>query len=178
MLAPLYPVRDLRLSGQVIHVGRSSMEIAVRMETLNKDGSEETVMLGTSSVLGCAIMVQQLTRIIGRFCMVCRDSGTHKAAPINPLLIETHEDEALQQIGEGSSQLRLEPQKQHLSSNLQLTRNAARQRHFDRCPGSPRRRPSPKLFTCCTFNQPLPARPTRMRQSCPEMRESQCGKRG
>ena len=47
MLAPLYPVRDLRLSGQVIHVGHSSMEVAVRMETLNEDGSEQTVMLGT-----------------------------------------------------------------------------------------------------------------------------------
>ena len=50
MLAPLYPVRDLRLSGQVIHVGRSSMEIAVRMEALepgHKDGEEgKTVMLG------------------------------------------------------------------------------------------------------------------------------------
>ena len=49
MLAPLYPVRDLRLSGQVIHVGRSSMEIAVRMEMLPLDGTikeEQTVMLG------------------------------------------------------------------------------------------------------------------------------------
>ena len=48
MLGPLYPVRDLRLSGQVIHVGRSSMEIAVRMETLDKDGTEETIMLDKS----------------------------------------------------------------------------------------------------------------------------------
>ena len=47
MLADLYPpVRDMRLSGQVIHTGRSSMEIAVRMEALEKDGREETIMLG------------------------------------------------------------------------------------------------------------------------------------
>ena len=46
MLAPLRPVRDLRLSGQVIHVGRSSMEVAVRMEALDRHGGEETVMLG------------------------------------------------------------------------------------------------------------------------------------
>lgn len=46
MLAHLHPVRDMRLSGQVIYVGKSSMEVAVRMEALNPDGSEETVMLG------------------------------------------------------------------------------------------------------------------------------------
>ena len=46
MLAPLYPVRDMRLSGQVIHTGRSSMEVAVRMEALEKDGREQTIMLG------------------------------------------------------------------------------------------------------------------------------------
>lgn len=46
MLAPLHPVRDLRLNGQVIYVGKSSMEIAVQMEALNIDGTEDTVMLG------------------------------------------------------------------------------------------------------------------------------------
>lgn len=49
MLAHLNPVRDMRLSGHVIYVGKSSMEVAVRMEALNSDGSEETVMLGTFS---------------------------------------------------------------------------------------------------------------------------------
>lgn len=48
MLAPLDPVRDLRLSGQVIYVGRSSMEVAVRMEALDADGREETIMIGES----------------------------------------------------------------------------------------------------------------------------------
>ncbi|OSD03700.1 Thioesterase/thiol ester dehydrase-isomerase [Trametes coccinea BRFM310] len=81
MLAPLYPVRDMRLSGQVIHTGRSSMEVAVRMEAVEKDGKEETIMLG-------------------RFCMVCRDAHTHGAAPVNPLSLETPEDHILFTIGE------------------------------------------------------------------------------
>ncbi|EKM52604.1 uncharacterized protein PHACADRAFT_149409 [Phanerochaete carnosa HHB-10118-sp] len=81
MLAYMSPVRDLRLSGQVIYVGRSSMEVAVRMEALNGDGTEETVMLG-------------------RFCMVCRDSKTHKARQVNPLVIETPEDQQLRCMGE------------------------------------------------------------------------------
>lgn len=49
MLAPLNPVRDLRLSGQVIYTGRSSMEIAVKMEAMNSGGTEETIMLGEKS---------------------------------------------------------------------------------------------------------------------------------
>ncbi|KAH9948493.1 Thioesterase/thiol ester dehydrase-isomerase [Amylocystis lapponica] len=81
MLAPLYPVRDMRLSGQVIHTGRSSMEIAVRMEALEKDGTEKTILLG-------------------RFCMVCRDARTHKATAVNPLIISTPEDQMLFNIGE------------------------------------------------------------------------------
>lgn len=83
MLADLSLVRDLRLSGQIIYVGRSSVEVAVRMEALNPDGSEETVMLG-------------------RFCMVCRDSKTHKSRQVNPLVLETQEDQELFHIGEGT----------------------------------------------------------------------------
>jgi acyl-coenzyme A thioesterase 9 len=45
MLAPLKPI-DLRLSGQVIHVGKSSMDIVVQLESLGKDGVDETLMLG------------------------------------------------------------------------------------------------------------------------------------
>jgi hypothetical protein len=46
MLAPLNPARDLRLSGQVIYTGRSSMEVAVKMETIGMNQPEETVLLG------------------------------------------------------------------------------------------------------------------------------------
>lgn len=46
MLRPLDPVRDLRLSGQVIYTGRSSIEVAVKMEALGNDDAEETIMLG------------------------------------------------------------------------------------------------------------------------------------
>lgn len=47
MLAQIYPpLRDLRLSGHVIHTGRSSMEVAVQLVALDERGSEETLMLG------------------------------------------------------------------------------------------------------------------------------------
>lgn len=48
MLASPEPVRDLRLSGQVISVGRSSMEVVVKMEALNADTSAETLLIGMS----------------------------------------------------------------------------------------------------------------------------------
>ena len=48
-------VRDLRLSGHVIFVGKSSMEVVVRMEALDDKGLPlKTMMLGVylSSAIG------------------------------------------------------------------------------------------------------------------------------
>ncbi|KAG6374028.1 HotDog domain-containing protein [Boletus reticuloceps] len=89
MLASLYPVRDIRLSGQVVYTGKSSMEVAVKMEALDLDGEEETLMLG-------------------RFSMVCRDARTHKARPVNPLVVQTTEEQALHSMGKSQSQPFLE----------------------------------------------------------------------
>lgn len=87
ILAPLLPVRDIRLSGQVIYTGTSSMEVAVKMEAINPDGREETLMLG-------------------RFSMVCRDARTRKAYPVNSLVIDTPEEEALYKMGESAQKRR------------------------------------------------------------------------
>ena len=46
MLSQLDPSRDLRLSGQVIYTGKSSMEVAVTMQTIGMGREEETVLLG------------------------------------------------------------------------------------------------------------------------------------
>ncbi|KAG6908041.1 hypothetical protein DXG01_006403 [Tephrocybe rancida] len=81
MLTPLNPSRDLRLSGQVIHTGNSSMEVAVKMETIGSGQPDETVLLG-------------------RFSMVCRDANTHKARQVNPLIISTPEERSLYALGE------------------------------------------------------------------------------
>ncbi|KAJ7353549.1 Thioesterase/thiol ester dehydrase-isomerase [Mycena albidolilacea] len=81
MLSPLDPSRDLRLSGQVIYTGKSSMEVAVKMETIGMGLEEETVLLG-------------------RFSMVCRDALTHRARNVHPLIISTTEEESLRSMGE------------------------------------------------------------------------------
>ena len=60
MLATIYPpLRDLRLSGHVIHTGRSSMEVAVQLVALGDDGAEETLMLGKG--VGKGILFVPLT---------------------------------------------------------------------------------------------------------------------
>lgn len=46
VLAPLSPVRDVRLSGIVIYTGKSSMEVAVKMEALGEIRVEDTLLLG------------------------------------------------------------------------------------------------------------------------------------
>jgi len=51
MLVPLNPKRDLRLSGQVIYTGISSMEVAVKMEHIGMNQSDETVLLGMFSTI-------------------------------------------------------------------------------------------------------------------------------
>ncbi|KIY62154.1 Thioesterase/thiol ester dehydrase-isomerase [Cylindrobasidium torrendii FP15055 ss-10] len=81
MLTTLDPSRDLRLSGQVIYTGKSSMEVAVKMESIGGDKAEETVM-------------------IGRFSMVCRDAHTHKARPVNTLSISSPAEHTLYSLGE------------------------------------------------------------------------------
>ena len=48
MLSSLHPVRDIRLCGHVIYTGRSSMEVAVKMEALEENGVERTLMLGST----------------------------------------------------------------------------------------------------------------------------------
>ncbi|KZV98933.1 Thioesterase/thiol ester dehydrase-isomerase [Exidia glandulosa HHB12029] len=85
MLQPLASwkaVADLRLSGNVIFTGRSSMEIAVKMEALHPDAEPLTVM-------------------IGRFSMVCRDAHTHTAHAVNALTLSTPDEKQLFSIGEG-----------------------------------------------------------------------------
>ncbi|PFH49311.1 hypothetical protein AMATHDRAFT_63445 [Amanita thiersii Skay4041] len=81
MLAPLHPNRDLRLSGQVIYTGSSSMEVAVKMESIGDNQPDETVLLG-------------------RFSMVCRDAHTHRARKVNQLVTTSAEEQSLYAIGE------------------------------------------------------------------------------
>lgn len=98
MLASLHPVRDIRLSGHVIYTGHSSMEVAVKMESLEGPGIENTLMLGQRFVNTLRNRLQ-LISFPGRFSMVCRDSETHKAHEVNPLVVSTPEEESLLNIG-------------------------------------------------------------------------------
>ncbi|KAF9784706.1 Thioesterase/thiol ester dehydrase-isomerase [Thelephora terrestris] len=97
VLAPIYPpLRDLRLSGHVIHTGRSSMEIVVRLIGLDDGGNEESLMLG-------------------RFCMVCRDvrGGSYE---VPQLTLATPEEKELYEIGKGFRD------KRQMESRTALTR--------------------------------------------------------
>lgn len=115
MLEALHPIRDLRLSGQVIATGRSSMEVAVKMDSL-KDGESHTVMLG-------------------RFSMVCRDAKTHSSRDINPLKIETPEEKALNDFGEGKGLLSPQPSSVVLTQiDIKRRRRASAMKSLDKFP--------------------------------------------
>lgn len=100
MLSPLDPSRDLRLSGQVIYTGKSSMEVAVKMETIGMGLEEETVLLGENSSPRSWVL-KLSDPFQGRFSMVCRDALTHRARNVHPLIISTTEEESLRSMGEG-----------------------------------------------------------------------------
>lgn len=107
MLSNLHPVRDLRLSGHVIYTGKSSMEVAVKMEALEANGTEKTLMLGVRHH-GLIITYVSSLDIPGRFSMVCRDANSHQARQVHPLIVSTPEERTLHQIGEGNSSLSCE----------------------------------------------------------------------
>ncbi|KIY51616.1 Thioesterase/thiol ester dehydrase-isomerase [Fistulina hepatica ATCC 64428] len=96
MLARVDPHRDLRISGQVIYTGRSSMEAAVKMESI---GGESYPPI-----------------FIGRFSMVCRDAATHLAKVVNPLVITDADEQKLHAVGADIKERR------KVSSSRSLTR--------------------------------------------------------
>ena len=143
MLHPLNPTHDLRLSGQVIYTGRSSMEVVVRIETMAKDTSEkdETILLGKWHAARFSYVVLKLSSMsIGRFSMVCRDAKTNQAYPVNPLIISTDEEKTLFSIGQGKRHSYLYPHFRMFTAfwnaELKLKRASLAQRSLSRVPPS------------------------------------------
>ncbi|KZO98279.1 Thioesterase/thiol ester dehydrase-isomerase [Calocera viscosa TUFC12733] len=91
-------IHDLRLSGNVIYTGKSSMEVTVQMVGLPRT-SHET----------------EMPVMLGRFTMVCRDALTHKAREVNPLILGTPEEEALYALGKSHAEIRKSTQASSLS---------------------------------------------------------------
>lgn len=103
MLRPLSQTdpEDLRLSGHVYSTGNSTMEIAVRLQSVSKsrgfDVNPETILLG-------------------RFTMACRDAETGKAKKV-PQLVSTDDNEArLEQLGDEQREKKKTMLKQSLAT--------------------------------------------------------------
>ena len=73
--------RDIRLSGHVCWVGRSSMEVVVWIEQMDDNG-----------------VYQKITRSL--FLMAARNATNTKAAPVNPLVPVTDEEKVIYNSGE------------------------------------------------------------------------------
>ncbi|KZO90057.1 Thioesterase/thiol ester dehydrase-isomerase [Calocera viscosa TUFC12733] len=91
-------IHDLRLSGNMIYTGKSSMEVMVQMV-----GSPRTSHEAEMPVM------------LVRFTMVCRDAITHKAREVNPLILGTPEEEALYALGKSHAEIRKSIQASSLS---------------------------------------------------------------
>ncbi|PWN48734.1 Thioesterase/thiol ester dehydrase-isomerase, partial [Violaceomyces palustris] len=82
LLEPIKANADYRLSGQVIYVGSSSMEVFVCIEQLGEGGE------------------QNKTCLTGRFTMAARNAAKGKSQRIAPLSLETEAEKALFAMGE------------------------------------------------------------------------------
>lgn len=86
MLRPFSPdePEDLRLSGHVYSVGRSTMEITVRLQSISRrKGLRDTPE----------------TILLGRFTMACRDKETGKAKAVPQLITEGEDEIMLEKLG-------------------------------------------------------------------------------
>lgn len=66
------------------------------------------------------------TLMLGRFSMVCRDSHTHKARRVPPLIVETEEEQLLWEIGEQHKEKRTEFSKRTLDKQPVSTCSGSR----------------------------------------------------
>ncbi len=82
LLAPLTADKNYRLSGHVIYVGSSSMEVFVTIEQLTEPREPNKICL------------------TGRFTMAARNVATLRSAKIAPLILETDAEKALFAMGE------------------------------------------------------------------------------
>jgi acyl-coenzyme A thioesterase 9 len=87
--------RDIRLSGFVTFVGSSSMEVSIRLETVDKAPKEKSEGFGydASFQVGGDLLLE------AKFIMVAIDPATAKPHPVPPLQIETAEDKELFTLG-------------------------------------------------------------------------------
>ncbi|ORX87532.1 Thioesterase/thiol ester dehydrase-isomerase [Basidiobolus meristosporus CBS 931.73] len=83
ILKPFDTRHDFKLSGKVIYVGYSSMEVLMKVETIPSTPNEASD-----------------TILIARFTMVARDKQSKKSAQVNPLTIQNDAEKKLFQAGE------------------------------------------------------------------------------
>ncbi|KAJ3292930.1 Acyl-coenzyme A thioesterase 9, mitochondrial [Borealophlyctis nickersoniae] len=96
MLQRIPPDQDIKLSGHVSYVGKSSMEVSLTVETvpegvgsLEEDGPQKS---GPEHKKGDVILT-------AKFTMVARDPETYKSAPVNQLSLETDEEREIFRLG-------------------------------------------------------------------------------
>ncbi|RIB05943.1 hypothetical protein C2G38_2218325 [Gigaspora rosea] len=93
----LIPIADIRLSGNVTHVGHSSMEVLIKMEAL-EEGVLKNIQPRPEVNRDALPMCQSILN--ARFIMVARDPFTGRAAQVNSLQFENEHQKRLFQLGE------------------------------------------------------------------------------
>ncbi|CEP06853.1 hypothetical protein [Parasitella parasitica] len=87
-------VQDLKLSGHVAHVGKSSMEVFVKLETM-PDYDPEVVEASAFPPSDFIAEPTSNTVLFARFTMVAIDSVTGQSVRVNPLVTRTDKEKRI-----------------------------------------------------------------------------------
>ncbi|CAO3633916.1 unnamed protein product [Mucor hiemalis] len=92
-------VEDLKLSGHVAHVGTSSMEVFVKLETIPQ---YDPAAVEASAFPPKDFIAQPTpnTVLFARFTMVALNSATGKAARVNPLITRNEEEKKISEYAQ------------------------------------------------------------------------------
>ncbi|KAI8391169.1 HotDog domain-containing protein [Radiomyces spectabilis] len=93
-------VEDLKISGHVAYVGSSSMEVFVKVETMQN--YDPSFVSRDEPPVDFMAKPTPNTVLFARFTMVCIDSVTGKSAKVNPLYLANDEEKSLFKFAQDS----------------------------------------------------------------------------
>ncbi|KYQ88581.1 hypothetical protein DLAC_11315 [Tieghemostelium lacteum] len=96
LLKPLLPNRDIKMQGMTTYVGKSSMEVMIKVRSKNPENEQWENVL------------------VAYFTMVARDPILHKATPVNLLVPQNEKEVKLFKDGERHKHARMSTSKQSL----------------------------------------------------------------
>ncbi|KAI9031834.1 hypothetical protein CLU79DRAFT_715465 [Phycomyces nitens] len=124
-------VQDIKISGHVVNVGNSSVEVLVKAETIPcAKETHKTDIESKGSNISCLANPTPKTILIAKFNMVSVNIVTGKTTKSNPLLTKSIEEEKIQKLAQFMKESKYSPSKT-ISSSPDYKPEAAKLERID-----------------------------------------------